>query len=82
MEKPVVAGYEPLEVEVKKGESLWWCACGRSGDQPLCDGSHAGTNFVPVEYVGKRSRTLFMCTCKMTKKPPYCDGSHNDLLEE
>lgn len=82
MEKPVIAGYEPQDVKVEKGQSYWWCSCGRSQGQPLCDGSHAGTRFEPVEYVAKRSRSLAFCTCKQTKKPPYCDGAHCDLIEE
>lgn len=81
MDKPVIADREPCEIAVKKGESYWWCKCGRSSTQPLCDGSHAGTCFEPVEYVAKRDRTMWFCTCKHTKKPPYCDGSHNDLPE-
>ena len=79
MEKPVVAQKEPIEVELKKGETYWWCYCGRSKNQPFCDGSHAGTNFEPVKHEARRDRSLWMCACKHTKKPPYCDGSHNDL---
>ena len=27
-------------IEVEAGKSYWWCACGRSKTQPICDGSH------------------------------------------
>ncbi len=79
MAEPVIASYSPVEVEVKEGESYWWCTCGRSGNQPWCDGSHAGTDFTPQEYVPPRTRTLFLCACKHTKKGPFCDNTHNNL---
>ena len=79
MEKPVIAAKVPVEVDVKAGETYWWCRCGKSQTQPFCDGSHAGSPFEPVEYVAKRDRTLWMCACKQTVKGPFCDGSHNDL---
>lgn len=79
MGEPICGGTEPLEVAVKKGESYWWCSCGRSQSQPLCDGSHAGSGCDPIEYVAKRDRSLWLCTCKLTKKPPFCDGSHDQI---
>ena len=79
MEKPVIAATAPVEVDVKAGETYWWCRCGKSQTQPFCDGSHAGTSFEPMEYVAKRDRTLWMCACKQTTKGPFCDGAHNDL---
>jgi len=39
-EKPAIAGKEPIGVEVEEGKTYWWCTCGRSAKQPLCDGSH------------------------------------------
>jgi len=77
--EPVCAQPAPYAVEVMAGETYWWCACGRSQNQPFCDGSHAGTGLVPVEYQAKRDRTVYFCGCKATKKPPICDGSHNTL---
>ncbi len=79
MNDPVVAAKEPVAVEVVEGESYWWCACGRSKNQPYCDGSHEGTGFEPVEYVAPRSRRLLLCQCKRTSRPPICDGSHDAL---
>ena len=79
MSERLIAGREPIEVEVVAGESYWWCACGRSKNQPFCDGSHKGSGFEPVEYVAPRSRTVFFCTCKRTGRPPICDDSHVNL---
>ncbi|MGD1934226.1 MAG: CDGSH iron-sulfur domain-containing protein [Candidatus Phaeomarinobacter sp.] len=57
-------------VEVKAGESYWWCRCGRSKSQPFCDGSHAGTDFEPMEYVAEKGRKVFFCQCKHANKAP------------
>ena len=40
MSEPVIAQKAPYSVEVKAGESYWWCSCGQSKNQPFCDGSH------------------------------------------
>jgi CDGSH-type Zn-finger protein len=79
MTEAVVAQKAPYPVEVKSGESYWWCACGRSQTQPFCDGSHAGTGFTPVEWVSDKDGRAFFCGCKATKTPTMCDGSHKAL---
>ncbi len=79
MEKPQIAGKAPIAVDVKKGEPYYWCACGRSANQPFCDGSHVGTEFNPVAYTAEEDKTAYFCTCKQTKTPPFCDGTHLTL---
>lgn len=79
MDKPVIAQPVAIMVEVEEGETYWWCACGRSQNQPYCDGSHQGTGFEPVEYTPDRTRKIMLCGCKATKHPPICDGAHNLL---
>ncbi len=77
--KPVVAAREPKPVEVEEGKTYFWCACGRSKNQPLCDGSHKDTAFTPLAYKAEKSGTLFFCQCKQTGRAPLCDGSHSRL---
>lgn len=79
MDKPVIAQKSPIPVEVKKGETYYWCSCGRSGNQPFCDGSHKGTSFAPLAFTAEKDETIYLCACKMTKNPPFCDGTHNNL---
>lgn len=79
MADPVIAQKSPVAVRVEEGETYWWCVCGRSKNQPFCDGSHEGTEFKPLEYKAENSRMLSFCACKQTKRAPLCDGSHNDL---
>jgi CDGSH-type Zn-finger protein len=77
--EPTIAQREPIAVELEAGEEMYWCACGRSANQPYCDGSHAGTEFRPRLYTATETGTDYLCACKHTKTPPLCDGSHNDL---
>jgi CDGSH-type Zn-finger protein len=65
---------------VKKGEKVFWCACGRSDNQPYCDGSHKGTGITPVAYTAPRDKIVFFCGCKHSAKGPVCDGSHSKIV--
>ena len=77
--KPVVAQDSPIAVDLMEGETIWWCACGRSATFLECDGSHAGTGIEPLEWTAKSTKTYFLCACKQTMRPPLCDGTHNAL---
>ncbi len=79
MAEPIVAQKSPYPVDVQAGKKYFWCACGRSKNQPFCDGSHKGTGLTPVAYDAAQSRKLWFCGCKTTKNRPLCDGSHNAL---
>jgi len=79
MEKAQIAGKAPIEVEVKAGETYYWCSCGKSSNQPFCDGSHKVTSFVPMAFTAEKDETVYLCVCKQTKNPPYCDGTHKSL---
>ena len=32
--------FSPREFKAEKSEEAWFCACKRTGKQPMCDGSH------------------------------------------
>ena len=76
---PVIAGRKPKKVTVEAGKQYHWCACGRSKNQPFCDGSHAGSEFLPKAFTPQASGDVFLCMCKRTSNAPYCDGTHQKL---
>lgn len=79
MSEPLSPQKAPYPVEVEEGKTYYWCACGRSKNQPFCDGSHQGTDFEPVAFTAEKSDTVYLCGCKKTGNKPYCDGTHNKL---
>ncbi len=79
MAPALVAQPTPFFIDVEEGRTYTWCACGRSANQPFCDGSHSDTGIVPVAYTAPRSRRVLFCGCKASNKAPICDGSHNRL---
>ena len=68
---------KPIAIEVEKGNSYYWCTCGKSLRQPFCDSSHKGTKFIPLKFTAEESKKIFFCGCKQTDNRPFCDGSHN-----
>jgi CDGSH-type Zn-finger protein len=75
----VVAQKAPFAVEVKAGETYYWCACGRSKNQPFCDGAHKGTGIEPMAFTAEKTETAYLCGCKRSANPPFCDGAHKAL---
>jgi len=82
MSEAKIADRKPIKVELEKGEEKFWCACGRSSNQPYCDGSHESTDITPVKFEAEETGDAYLCMCKQTKNPPYCDGTHATLKEE
>ena len=78
MAEPVCAQKSPYTVELAPGD-YWWCACGRSQNQPFCDGSHKVTEFRPKKFTITQTETRKLCGCKRTKNAPFCDGTHRTL---
>ena len=74
--------YEPIELELEADTNYLWCRCGKSRNQPFCDGSHHGTKFKPQLFQLKRSSSYKLCNCKASKASPFCDDSHLDLKTE
>lgn len=79
MSQPEIAAKSPFAVDVEAGKSYWWCACGKSKNQPFCDGSHQGTDLGPVEYKAEENTTVYFCGCKHSANGVLCDGSHSKL---
>lgn len=78
MTEPVIAQKSPFMQALEPGTYMW-CACGRSANQPFCDGSHQGTDITPVQFTVRENTRLALCGCKQTRTPPYCDGTHQKL---
>lgn len=79
MTAPRVAQRSPFPLDLRAGKKYAWCACGRSATQPLCDGSHKGTDINPVIITAEKSETVYFCGCKQTASTPFCDGTHAGL---
>ena len=77
-EKPVVAQKAPFVVEVEPG-TYFWCACGRTGKQPFCDGSHKGTGLSPVKHEVAQKSKVAWCGCRQSGNGCLCDGSHKRI---
>jgi len=78
MDKPKIARKDPFVMDMKPG-TYYWCACGKSSNQPFCDGSHQGTSFQPKEVKIDEQKLVAWCGCKHSNNAPFCDGTHESL---
>lgn len=78
MSEARIAQKEPYAVELEPG-TYYWCACGRSQNQPFCDGSHKVTTLEPVVFEIDEKKTVYLCGCKQTGGQPFCDGTHKNI---
>ncbi len=76
---PVVAFNAPIAVDLEAGKEYYFCRCGRSQNQPFCDGSHKGTGFTPLKFSPEKTGQAYLCRCKQSSNQPYCDGSHKQV---
>ncbi len=79
MKQVVCAKRSPIPVDVKAGETYYWCTCGKSKKQPMCDGSHAGTSFTPMAWTAPATEQKYFCACKQAGTKPFCDGTHTKM---
>jgi len=78
MSEPIIAAKQPAVLELEPG-TYYWCSCGKSANQPFCDGSHKGTEFTPEVIEITEKKTVALCQCKHSKHGAFCDGSHQTL---
>jgi len=78
MEKPKIAQKAPYVLDLEPG-TYYWCSCGKSNNQPFCDGSHKGSEFTPRVVEIEEKKQVALCGCKHSQNGAFCDGSHAKL---
>ncbi len=80
MSDAVIAQETPYMTNLEAGKDYFWCACGKSANQPFCDGSHKGSDFTPVKFSVDKAKSYALCGCKHNNDgKPFCNGAHNRL---
>ena len=82
MSDPTIADNKPIKLALEKDKKYYFCMCGLSSKQPLCDGSHQGSDFTPLAFQCDESKDYFLCQCKHSGNKPYCDGSHKQFGDD
>ena len=78
MSQPDIPQRSPIVMEIQPGKYAW-CSCGKSANQPFCDGQHKGTGMAPVIEEITEAKTVAWCGCKHSANAPFCDGAHSKL---
>ncbi len=78
MASPDVPQKAPYVMQVEPG-TYAWCSCGKSSNQPYCDGAHQGSGMNPVIEKVEEAKTVAWCGCKHSANAPFCDGAHSKM---
>ncbi len=74
-----IRGYKSLRLLMEPGE-YYYCACGRSNNNPFCDGSHTQTaHFKPIPIKIRFKQEVKWCDCRRSATLPFCDNAHREL---
>jgi glutamate synthase domain-containing protein 2/CDGSH-type Zn-finger protein len=82
MKKPIIYDNKPKATDIEAGKDYYFCTCGKSSNQPFCDGSHKGSEFTPKKFTAEKSEKAYLCNCKHSGNLPYCDGTHKKFEDE
>ncbi|MGC6487680.1 MAG: CDGSH iron-sulfur domain-containing protein [Planctomycetota bacterium] len=80
MTDPKIPQRSPYVMDCQPGKYAW-CSCGKSANQPFCDGNHKGTGMTPVIEELTEARKVAWCGCKHSNNGAFCDGAHAKLPE-
>lgn len=78
MSQPEIPAKVPAVLDLEAG-TYYWCSCGKSKNQPFCDGAHKGSGFAPLKLEIEEKKKVALCQCKHSGNNPFCDGSHKNL---
>ncbi|KAF5292660.1 hypothetical protein FQR65_LT11212 [Abscondita terminalis] len=71
---------KPFKITLEAGKKYFWCLCGKSKNQPFCDGTHKDTFLKikqrPIKFEVTETKDYWLCQCKHTNMRPFCDGTH------
>ena len=80
---PFIPNNKSYKVQLKEGETYYWCTCGLSKNQPFCDGAHRDLPpYKPLKFTYmEEDKIRGLCGCKLNQleKGPFCDGSHKTI---
>ena len=80
MTEPEIPQKRPYPMQVEAGKEYHVCMCGKSQNQPLCDGSHAGSGLGPRIFTATETGFIAFCGCKHSAdETGKCDGTHGSL---
>ena len=65
----MVAQKAPYAKDLEAGKTYYWCACGRSANQPFCDGKHKDFGLAPLAFTAEESGPAYLCGCKADQEP-------------
>ncbi|XP_065350284.1 CDGSH iron-sulfur domain-containing protein 3, mitochondrial [Cloeon dipterum] len=79
-EKGAIYDKRPFKFNLEANKKYAWCSCGKSKNQPFCDGTHKDFRFKitmkPVIFMVADTKEYYLCNCKQTENRPFCDGTH------